>query len=118
MPHQSPFRLIHLVFEASCLFFVPFGSVEPLERIDKPAVPKRGDSIFRVQVFPFRAVHHERRIMENQEMDKRKLLSVPRSAVLDGATTIPVTFVTRLLRECATTGKCILQLLGNLKQRS
>jgi hypothetical protein len=56
--------------------------------------------------------------MENQEMDKRKLLSVPRSAVLDGATTIPVTFVTRLLRECATTGKCILQLLGNLKQRS
>src|ERR1035437_2580577 len=50
-------------------------------------------------------------------MGKRKLLSVPRSAVFDGATTIPVTFVTRPLLECATTRKCILQLLGNLKQR-
>src|ERR1035437_8942594 len=40
MPHQSPFRLFHLVFEASRLFFVPIRSVKSIERIDKPAVPK------------------------------------------------------------------------------
>jgi hypothetical protein len=33
-------------------------------------VPKRGDAVFRVQVFPIRAVH-ERRIAENREMGKR-----------------------------------------------
>jgi len=27
MPHQSPFRLFHLVFETDRLFCVPFGSV-------------------------------------------------------------------------------------------
>jgi hypothetical protein len=71
MPHQSPFRLFHLVFEASRLFFVPIRSVKSIERIDKPAVPKHGDAIFRVQVFTIRAGHHERRILENREMGKR-----------------------------------------------
>jgi hypothetical protein len=59
MPHQSPFRLFHLVFEASRLFFVPVRSIEPYERIDKPAVLERDDTVFRVQVFPVRAVHHK-----------------------------------------------------------
>jgi hypothetical protein len=34
-------------------------------------VPKHGDAEFRIQVFPVRAVHHARRIMDNREMDKR-----------------------------------------------
>jgi len=71
MPRQSPLSLIHLVSEPSRLFFVPIRWVAPLERIDKPAVPKRGDAVFRVQVFPIRAVH-ERRIAENREMGKRE----------------------------------------------
>ena len=70
MPHQSPFRLVHLIFETSRLFFVPIRSVEPYERIHKPAIPKGCNAVFRVQVFPVGAVHHERRIMENREMDK------------------------------------------------
>jgi hypothetical protein len=70
MPRQSPLSLIHLVSEPSCLFFVPIRSVEPLERFDKPAVPKGGYAEFSVQVFPIRAVH-ERRIAENREMGKR-----------------------------------------------
>jgi hypothetical protein len=71
MPRQSPLSLLHLVFKASCLFFVPIRSVECLERIDKPAVTERGDAEFGVQVFAIRAVRHERRITENREMDKR-----------------------------------------------
>jgi hypothetical protein len=69
--HQSPFRLFHLVFETGRLFCVPFGSVESVERIDKPAVPERGDAVSRVQVFEIRAVHHEKRIIDCREMDKR-----------------------------------------------
>jgi hypothetical protein len=61
MPHQRPFRLVHFVFETSRLFLFPFGSVESAERIDKPAVPKHGDAEFSVQVFPVRAVHHEKK---------------------------------------------------------
>jgi len=90
MPHQSPFRLVHFVFETSCLFFVLLGSVESVKRTHKPAVPEHGDAEFRIQFFRIGAVHHKKRIMENQKMDKRKLLSVPRSAVLDGVTTILV----------------------------
>ena len=71
MPHQCPFRLFHLVFEMGRLFGVPFGSVKSFERIHEPPVPKRGDAVFRVQVFPIRAVH-ERRIAENREMGKRE----------------------------------------------
>jgi hypothetical protein len=71
MPRQSPLSLIHLVSEPSRLFFVPIRWVAPLERIDKPAVPERGDTVFRVQVFPVRAVHHEKRIIDCREMDKR-----------------------------------------------
>jgi hypothetical protein len=59
MSHQSPFCLFHLVFETSRLFFVPFGSVEPVERIDKPAVPEHGDAVSRIQFFQIRAVHNE-----------------------------------------------------------
>jgi len=58
MSHQSPFRLSHLVFETNYLLFISIGSVEPLERINKPAMPERGDAVFRVQVFEIRAVHH------------------------------------------------------------
>ena len=47
MPHQSPFRLVHLVFETSRLFFVPIRSVETIERIYEPVVPERGDAVFR-----------------------------------------------------------------------
>jgi hypothetical protein len=71
MPCQGSMRLIHLVFETSRLFFVPFGSVESVERINKPAVPEQGDAVFRVQFFPVRAVHHEKIIMENRKMGKR-----------------------------------------------
>jgi hypothetical protein len=71
MPHQSPFRLSHLVFETNHLFFVPIRAVEPFERIHEPAAPEHGNAIFRIQFFQIRAVHHERRIMENREMDKR-----------------------------------------------
>jgi len=70
MPHQCPFRLFHLVFETSRLFGVTFGSVKSFERIHEPAVPERGDAVFRVQVFPDRAVQHKKRIVENREMDK------------------------------------------------
>jgi hypothetical protein len=77
MPHQSPFRLSHLVFERSRLFFVSIGSVEPLERIHEPAVPERGDAIFRIQFFQIRAAHHEKRIIDCREMDKRNF-GVPR----------------------------------------
>jgi hypothetical protein len=71
MPRQSPLSLIHLVSEPNRLFFIPIRSVAPLERIHEPAVPKRGDAVFRVQVFPIRAVH-ERRIAENREIGKRE----------------------------------------------
>jgi hypothetical protein len=66
------------VFETSRLFFVPICSVESVERINKPAVPERGDAIFRVQFFPVRAAHHERRIMENWEMGKKDSYDVQR----------------------------------------
>jgi hypothetical protein len=71
MPHQSPICLVHLVFEASCLFFVPFGSVESVERIDKPAVPEHGDAEFHIQFVQINAAHHEKRIIDCREMDKR-----------------------------------------------
>ena len=67
MPHQRP------------LFLVPFGLVEPFERINKPAVPERGDAVFRVQVFPIRAVHHEKRMIDCREMDKKDCGSGERS---------------------------------------
>jgi hypothetical protein len=70
MPQQCPFRLVHLVFKTSRLFFVPIGSFESFERIHEPAVPKCSNSVFSVQVFPVSTVHHEKRIMENREMDK------------------------------------------------
>ena len=71
MPHQCPFRLFHLVFETSRLFYVPVRAVEPFERIHEPAAPERGDAVSRVQVFEIRAVHHEKRIIDCREMDKR-----------------------------------------------
>jgi len=69
MPRQSPFCLIHLVFEASRFFFIPIRLVESVQRIEKPAVPKHGNAISSVQFFHIRAGHHGRRIMENREMD-------------------------------------------------
>jgi hypothetical protein len=70
MPHQSPFRLSHLVFESSRLFFVSICAVEPFERIHEPAAPEHGNAAFRIQVFEIRAVQHKGRIIENREMDK------------------------------------------------
>jgi hypothetical protein len=93
MPHQRPFRLVHFVFETSRLFLFPFGSVESAERIDKPAVPKHGDAEFSVQVFPVRAVHHEKKNMDNREMDKRDFAARCRGAETNTRRVIGLRFI-------------------------
>ena len=58
MFQQCSTGFVQLFFE-SIRFLVIFGGHnQALERIDKPAVPERGDAVFRVQVFEIRAVHH------------------------------------------------------------
>jgi hypothetical protein len=73
MPQPNSTCLVHFIFEPLQFLIVCSGHDQSLERIHEPAVPKCGVAVFRVQFFPVRAVHHERRIAENRGMHKGNL---------------------------------------------
>jgi hypothetical protein len=71
MLQQCSTGFVHLFFESLRVLVIFGGHGQALERIDKPAITKRGYVEFSVQVFTVRAGHHKRRIMENREMGKK-----------------------------------------------
>jgi hypothetical protein len=71
MFQQCSTGFVQLFFESHRFLVIFGGHNQALERIHEPAVPKRGNAAFRVQVFEIRAVHHERRIAAKRKMGKR-----------------------------------------------